>query len=32
MAIPLAPVGLAATVWLPEEGQVVLAQDSTSPR
>lgn len=29
---PRPPVGLAATTWLPEEGQVVLAQDSASPR
>lgn len=32
VAMPLAPVGLAATTWLPEEGQVVLAQDSARPR
>lgn len=28
---PWAPVGLAAAMRLPEEGQMVLAQDSTSP-
>lgn len=28
---PSAPVGLAAAMRLPEEGEVVLAQDSTSP-
>lgn len=32
VAMPLAPVGLAAAKQLPEEGQVGLAQDAASPR
>lgn len=32
MAAPLAPGRLATATWLPEEGQVVLAQDPACPR